>query len=220
VLTGKSPDAEEGDLRLPLAAVYRVTRRAPRCAHLWLKCLAELVPETAIGDGEVTRSGMVSLASRTAGQDRAAASDIDLWQRMFFLRSNPLTQDLPPARLRLMAEISQSLTARAGELVVHEGRLAQHFYLVCSGRMRVSRAGQVVAELGPSDGFGALELMRGRRRLLSVHASEESELISISRVDFLDLLESHPSLVRSFSRILAAQILAAAEEATRARRTA
>jgi CRP-like cAMP-binding protein len=55
--------------------------------------------------------------------------------------------------------------------------------------------------------------MRGRRRLLSVHASEDSELIAISRVDFLDLLESHPSLVRSFSRILAAQILAAAAQA-------
>jgi CRP-like cAMP-binding protein len=55
--------------------------------------------------------------------------------------------------------------------------------------------------------------MRGRRRLLSVHASEDSELIAISRVDFLDLLEVHPSLVRSFSRMLAAQILAAAEKA-------
>jgi hypothetical protein len=213
LLTGKSVEAEQGDLRLPLATVYGVTRRAPRCAQLWLKCLAELVPETTVGEGEVTRSGMVSLASRSAGEDRAAANGLDLWQRMFFLRSNPLTQDLPAARLRLMAEISRSLTARAGELIVHEGRLGHHFYLVCSGRMRVSSAGQIVAELGPSDGFGALELMRGRRRLLSVHASEDSELIAISRVDFLDLLESHPSLVRSFSRILAAQILAAAAQA-------
>ncbi len=220
LLTGKSAEAEPGDLWLPLAAVYRAMRRAPRCGYLWLKCLAELVPETGVGDGEVTRTGMVSLASRTAGQDRAAASGIDLWQRMFFLRSNPLTQDLPAARLRLMAEISRSLTASAGEPIVHEGRLGHHFYLVCTGRMQVSSAGRVVAELGPSDGFGALELMRGRRRLLSVHASEDSELIAISRVDFLDLLEAHPSLVRSFSRMLATQILASAGQAAPGARAA
>jgi hypothetical protein len=211
LLTGRSVGIEDGDIHLPLMIVYRVMRYAPRCGALWLKWLANRLPETTGGESEVTRSGMVSLASRTVAEDRDAASDIDLWQRMFFLRSNPLTQDLPAARLRLMAEISRSLTARAGEVVVHEGRLGNHFYLVCTGRMHVLSAGKVVSELGPSDGFGALELMRGHRRLLTVRASEDSELIAISRVDFLDLIEVHPGLVRSFARMLAAQIIAALE---------
>jgi hypothetical protein len=211
LLTGRSAEFEDGDIRLPLAMVYRAMLQAPRCGHLWLKCLAERVPETSLGEGEVTRSGMVSLASRTAAEDHGAAGAFDLWQRMFFLRSNPLTQDLPAPRLRLIAEISRSLTADPGEIVVHEGRLGNHFYLLCTGRMEIMSGGAVVGDLGPSDGFGALELMRGRRRPLTVRASESSELIAISRVDFLDLLEVHPSLVRSFARILAAQILAASE---------
>ena len=49
LLTGKSAEAEQGDLRLPLAAVYRALRRAPRCGHLWLMCLAELVPDATVG---------------------------------------------------------------------------------------------------------------------------------------------------------------------------
>jgi len=209
LLKGTTPEPQEGDGRISLNSIYQVIREQPRCGPLWLQQLASRVPQAHAEAIDVTRSTMVSLASRTLGDDHDASSDLDLWQRMFFLRSCTFTQDLPTERLRLVAKISRSLQAKPGETVVHEGRLGNHFYLVCSGRLQVSSAGKNLSELGPSDGFGALSLMRGERRSLSVKALEACELLAISRVDFLDLIEVHPGLVRSLSRTLAAQILAA-----------
>ncbi len=203
ILTGKTPAVEKDDLVLPLKDIYRIVTRNPRCGSLWLKGLADRVPETGDGGGEVTRTEMLSLATKTLANDQDSAGDLDLWQRVFFLRTMQLTQSLPSHRLRLVAEISRTLSAQAGETVVNEGRLGNHFYMVCSGRLQVQSKGRLIAHLGPSDAFGALALMRGERRTFTVVAEEPSELLTIDRVDFNDLIDAHPSLVRSFARMLA-----------------
>ena len=210
LLTGQSPEPQPGDIVLPLAAVYQVARQSPRCGLLWLEALADLVPAPDQGSIEVTRSAMVSLASRVQAEDEREAGALDLWQRMFFLRSNTLTDSLPPARLRLVAEISRTLSAPAGTAVVHEGRLGGHFYMVLSGRLTVTQVGNVIEELDPGASFGALALLRGDRRLATVTAAEDTELLAIARTDFLDLLMVHPGLVRSFARSIASQIIAQA----------
>ena len=203
ILTGKTPTIQPEDLVLPLKDIYRIVTRNPRCGSLWLKGLADRVPETGDGGGEVTRTEMLSLATKTLASDQDSAGDLDLWQRVFFLRTMQLTQTLPSHRLRLVAEISRTLNAEAGETVVNEGRLGNHFYMVCSGRLQVLSKGRLIAHLGPSDAFGALALMRGERRTFTVVAEESSELLTIDRVDFNDLIDAHPSLVRSFARMLA-----------------
>ncbi|MEM7282432.1 MAG: cyclic nucleotide-binding domain-containing protein [Pseudomonadota bacterium] len=203
ILTGKTPAVQNDDVVLPLKDIYRVIARNPRCGSLWLKGLADRIPETSDGGGEVTRTEMLSLATKTLANDQDSAGDLDLWQRVFFLRTMQLTQSLPSHRLRLVAEISRTLSAQAGETVCNEGRLGNHFYMVCTGRLQVLAKGQVITHLGPSDAFGALALMRGERRTFTVVAEEPSELLTIDRVDFNDLIDAHPSLVRSFARMLA-----------------
>lgn len=209
ILTGKTPVAEIGDTVVPLRDIYRSVVRNPRCGSLWLKGLADRIPELGQGGGEVTRTEMLSLATKTLATDQGSADNLDLWQRVFFLRTMQLTQTLPSHRLRLVAEISRTISAQSGERVVNEGRLGNHFYMVCTGRLRVQSQGQIVTHLGPSDAFGALALIRGERRSFTVVAEEASELLTIERVDFADLIDAHPSLVRSFARMLAKLILTA-----------
>lgn len=211
LLTGNSGEPKAGDITIPLRAIYSVIGENPRCGGLWLRGLAQRVPEQIDGAVEVTRSEQLSLATKTLSDDQESASDIDIWQRVFFLRTMAMTQGLPSNRLRLLAEISRTLAAEAGEIVINEGRLGNHFYMVCSGSLEVSGKGATMTTLGPSDAFGALSLMRGARRSFSVIAREKSELLTIDRVDFLDLIDAHPSLVRSFSRTLALRIKAARE---------
>ena len=207
LLTGKSPNPEKEDLALPLALVQHCLMQAPRCGQLWLQQLMNEMPDQSAHAAEVTRSAMVSLASRTLGEDHNTAGAIDVWQRMFFLRSSVIGQDLPASRLKLLAEISKSITAPAGTVVVHEGRLGNHFYLVCSGSLELSFQGKTIDQLGHGDSFGALALLAGQRRPMTVRATSDSELIAISRIDFLDLIETHPALVRSFARSIANQVL-------------
>ncbi|NND59503.1 MAG: cyclic nucleotide-binding domain-containing protein, partial [Gammaproteobacteria bacterium] len=209
VLAGKTPETMDSDIVVPLKSIYQAIATNARCGGLWLQGLASRVPVDEAAAAEVTRSEMLSLATRTLATDQDAADDIDLWQRVFFLRTMALTQALPSHRLRLLAEIAETVTAESGETVVNEGRLGHHFYLVCTGKLDVRSRGQQLATLGPSDAFGAMALMRGERRMTTVTALERTELLTIDRVDFLDLVDAHPALVRSFSRMLASQIIAA-----------
>lgn len=209
LLTGDSGEPRGNDVTIALRAIYSVIVENPRCGGLWLRGLAQRVPEPSDGAIEVTRSEQLSLATKTLSDDQEAASDTDIWQRVFFLRTMAMTQGLPSNRLRLLAEISRTVAADAGETIINEGRLGNHFYMVCSGSLAVSGKGTSMTTLGPSDAFGALSLMRGARRSFSVVAGEKSELLTIDRVDFLDLIDAHPSLVRSFARTLALRIKAA-----------
>ncbi|MEM7097855.1 MAG: cyclic nucleotide-binding domain-containing protein [Pseudomonadota bacterium] len=207
LLSGSIPDLEVSDEQIPLDQLYSSFRASPRCGYLWLQTLAGRMPQQEAGQAEITRSSMVSLASRAIGDDHAAAADQDLWQRMFFLRSTALGQNLPPRRLRLLAGICKPLQGAKGQVVVNERRLGHHFYLLCTGAAEVSQSGRVVTSLGPSEGFGVLALFQGMRRPMTVTLTQNSELLAISRIDFLDLLELHPELVRSFARNIADQIL-------------
>lgn len=209
ILRGQNLAEQEGDVRISLQAIYAIIAENPRCGGLWLRGLAQRVPEQAGVGGEITRSEFMSLATRTFNEDQAAASDMEIWQRVFFLRTMAMTQALPAGRLRLLAEIARTLSAEAGDLIINEGRLGNHFYMVCSGKLEVSAKDATVTQLGPSDAFGAMSLMLGARRSFTVRATEKSELLTIDRVDFLDLIDAHPSLARSFSRTLAERIRAA-----------
>ncbi len=209
LLTGKSATSQSADVLVSLRQVYRTIARNPRCGGLWLRGLASRVSDPKGSHEAVTRSEQLSLATRSLAEDEQVAGSIDLWQRVFFLRTMSLTQTLPPARLRLIAEISRTVRAEPGELVVTRGRLGNHFYMVCTGALEVLDGDKVIARLGPSDAFGAMSLMRGARRSFSVRVSASSELLTIDRTDFLDLIDGHPSLVRSFSRSLALRIRAA-----------
>ncbi|MEM7277493.1 MAG: cyclic nucleotide-binding domain-containing protein, partial [Pseudomonadota bacterium] len=209
ILRGQNLTEHDGDIRISLQAVYAVIAENPRCGGLWLRGLAQRVPEQAGAGGEITRSEFMSLATRTLSEDQATASDMEIWQRVFFLRTMAMTQTLPAGRLRLLAEIARTLSAETGDVIINEGRLGNHFYMVCSGKLEVSAKDNAVTHLGPSDAFGAMSLMLGARRSFTVRAAEKSELLTIDRVDFLDLIDAHPSLVRSFSRTMAQRIYAA-----------
>ncbi len=209
LLTGKNPAPADNDVLIGIKAIFSAIADHPRCGGLWLRGLAARIPEQDSVGQDVTRSEFMSLATRTLGDDRESADDIELWQRVFFLRTMALTQGLSTPRLRLLAEISRTLTAQSGDVVVNQGRLGNHFYMVCSGSLSVKANDENLTQLGPSDAFGALSLMQGARRSFTVIANEPSELLTIDRVDFLDLIDAHPALARSFSRTLATRIQAA-----------
>lgn len=209
LLTGRSPESQAGDVVVTLRQLYKTISRNPRCGGLWLRGLAGRVRDPDGSSDAVTRSEQLSLASRSLSDDERVTDSIELWQRVFFLRTMSLTQSLPPERLRLIAEISRTVTTTPGEYVVTRGRLGNHFYMVCTGSLEVLDGEKHIARLGPSDAFGAMSLMRGARRSFSVRVTEAGELLTIDRADFLDLIDGHPSLVRSFSRSLAARIRAA-----------
>ncbi len=182
-----------------LEAIFDLVSERPRCGAAWLKGLAG---ERSNGEEE-SRVGGDSFDSRFATEDHVPDSHVETWDRIFALRSVPLFHGLSPDRLKLVAEISHSVTVDAEEMIIRAGENGNRFYVVDSGSVQVLRKDREVAILSAGEAFGEISMLSGGRRSATVRTLERSELLVIDRVDFLDLLYTHPALVRPFTEMIA-----------------
>ncbi len=111
---------------------------------------------------------------------------------------------------QLFAELTepemQALSARAvrklyhpGELLFGEGEPCTGFFIVASGRVRIFKTSasgreQVLGVEGPGSSVAELPVFDGGPYPASVVALEESEIVFISRKDFLSFCLEHPQV--------------------------
>jgi MFS family permease len=89
----------------------------------------------------------------------------------------------------LVEELAASLVVERfspGDVVVREGEAGDRYYLIASGTVAVSQAGQPRATLGPGDGFGEIALLHDTVRTATVTACEDATLYVLNRAPFLD----------------------------------
>ena len=102
------------------------------------------------------------------------------------LQSLPIFAPLGPARIEALARQLTQSEVPAGSVVVTEGEAGELFYVIKSGRVRVTHGDQVIREQGPGDYFGEIALLRDVPRTATVTASEDSVLLSLARSPFLE----------------------------------
>jgi CRP/FNR family transcriptional regulator, cyclic AMP receptor protein len=123
----------------------------------------------------------------------------------------PLFARLPPAQLELLAAHGVFRMAKRGEVVVQQGEPGDAVYVVARGSVlvsRMSRGGErrSLDVIEAPGSFGELALIDARPRSTSVEALEETQLVVISRADFLGLLARDPRLVDGLLRELGRMI--------------
>ncbi len=114
--------------------------------------------------------------------DAASTVPIDVFE---LLRAVPILAVLAPRIVERMARDAVPVTVSPGEAVVHEGDVGQHFYIVASGNVRVSRGEMHIRQLGPGSWFGELALLRQVPRTATVTALTEVSLWAVDRDSFL-----------------------------------
>ncbi len=122
-----------------------------------------------------------------------------------------------------IASLARERHFGAGEAVVQEGREGDTFYVVVTGTLsvRVGKPGTEVAKLGRGQGFGEMSLLTGEKRVASVIALEDCQLLEFDREAFAQNFERHPEHAQQLAQLLSERRagLAAAtalEEAPRA----
>jgi anion transporter len=88
----------------------------------------------------------------------------------------------------------------AGETIIRQGDQGDAFYLIESGAVQVvveSGTGnaEIVAILGPQDWVGEMALLSGEPRSATIVAVKDSTLWRLSRQEWNDLIEKHPTLL-------------------------
>lgn len=109
----------------------------------------------------------------------------------------PLLSELPRgAFMELLARLS---VVRLGgdEMVLREGEAGDACYLVADGKVRVTKAGVEVAQLGPGSFFGEFAVLSDQRRHASVQTVEPVELLEIRRELIDELVSAYPGVART-----------------------
>ena len=110
----------------------------------------------------------------------------------------------------------EPVNVAAGQVIFRQGDAGDGLYLVVSGRLRVSVAGE-----GPGDGpdrmlydlgrgaiVGEMALLTDRPRAATVHAVRDSDLLLLRVSSFTSLMERSPALVTGMIRLLVDRLLA------------
>ncbi|MDB4971175.1 MAG: cyclic nucleotide-binding protein [Myxococcales bacterium] len=120
----------------------------------------------------------------------------------------PLLSELPRAAFMDLLSRLSVLRLQPGETVLREGEAGDACYLVASGRVRVTKAGVEVAQLGPGSFFGEFAVLSDQRRHASVQAIEPLELLEIRRDLIDELVAAHPGVARTLRTFYRERLLA------------
>ena len=118
------------------------------------------------------------------------------------VRAVPMFAPLSGPVLERLAAGAEHVTVPPGADVIRQGESGDRFYVIASGRVRVTTNDRDVGELGPGDSFGEIALLRDVPRTATVQAVEPTELLAIEREPFLEALTGQPR-----SRVIASDLV-------------
>ncbi|MBL7059376.1 MAG: Crp/Fnr family transcriptional regulator [Candidatus Marinimicrobia bacterium] len=115
------------------------------------------------------------------------------------LQSVPLFSDLSDSSL---SKISQEMILRSytkEQMILVEDNPGETFFIVAQGSVKVTRTSEdgrevILTMLGAGDFFGEMSLLDGKTRSANVVALEATETLTLSRRDFLSILETYPKI--------------------------
>ena len=128
-----------------------------------------------------------------------------------FLRHVPLFSSLSEEQIGALAEVAIVRRYRRGERVVEARQQGDEFFIMRRGRVKVSLIRDdgreiILSFLERGDAFGELSLLDGKPRSANVTALRDTEVVTLRRAVFLDLLHQHPDVAYTLLGELASRL--------------
>ena len=127
------------------------------------------------------------------------------------LRNVPIFTDLKDSDLIKIASKMVPRVYEKGQMILLEESMGETFFIITQGAVKVTRLSAdgrevILAILGESDFFGEMSLLDGGGRSANIVANEEAKVLTLSRNDFLDCLESYPKIAIALLEELATRL--------------
>lgn len=127
------------------------------------------------------------------------------------LKSIPLFAALDEAELGSLAAVAGRRTYGAGELLFTEGEPCAGLYIVVGGSVRIFKTSQggrehVLSIDGPGSSIAELPVFDGGPYPASAAATQNSELLFLSRKDFRAICLEHPELALKVLQVVGARL--------------
>ncbi|KAK9322991.1 cyclic nucleotide-binding-like protein [Lipomyces orientalis] len=106
-----------------------------------------------------------------------------------FLREVPVLTSLTDWERAKIADALKALEFGAGDVIIKEGDVGEHFYLIEDGEAEVYKEGEgKVTELGKGDYFGELALLNDAPRAATVVAKTNVNVVTLDKSGFKRML--------------------------------
>ncbi len=119
------------------------------------------------------------------------------------LAITPVFEGVPPEARLALADKFHLQSYKSGDVVVREGESGETFYLIRSGRVRVSTRGMgsqgeeiELGKMGEGSFFGEVSLLTDKPRTATVTADGDLELMELTRNDFNGIVADYPSVLK------------------------
>ncbi|MBC8345959.1 MAG: Crp/Fnr family transcriptional regulator [Candidatus Marinimicrobia bacterium] len=127
------------------------------------------------------------------------------------LRNVPIFTDLSDSDLKKIATKMVSRDYEKGQMILLEESAGETFFIITAGAVKVTRLSDdgrevILAVLGESDFFGEMSLLDGEGRSANIVANEDAKVLTLSRRDFLDCLETYPKIAIALLEELAVRL--------------
>jgi CRP-like cAMP-binding protein len=103
--------------------------------------------------------------------------------------------------LAQVARWAREVRAEPGDALFEQGALPFELFVIEEGEVEVVRDGEPLATLGAGELVGEMSVLRGERRMASVHAVTSVTAIALSADDLNEMAAEMPEVVRSMRRI-------------------
>ncbi len=110
------------------------------------------------------------------------------------LKRVPLFAACSKAELQRVATITDEVSLREGSILTREGRSGHEFIVLVDGTARVTRNGEVLADLGAGDWVGEIALLTNSPRTATVTATAPVEALVITDRAFRQVLQKTPAI--------------------------
>jgi CRP/FNR family cyclic AMP-dependent transcriptional regulator len=127
------------------------------------------------------------------------------------LRNVPIFKDLNESDLIKIGAKMIPRVYEKGQMILLEESSGETFFIITKGAVKVTRLSVdgrevILAILGESDFFGEMSLLDGEGRSANIVANDDSTVLTLSRRDFLDCLESFPKIAIALLEELAVRL--------------
>ena len=135
---------------------------------------------------------------------------MSLKEEFELLRRVPIFAEIEPAKLKLLAFMSERIGFDPGKRLVQQGDPADAAYLIIDGHAEVileTRAGPVVvATIGANETVGEMGILGDVPRNATVRAKDRVIVLRISKEPFMRMVREFPNMAVSIMRELAQRL--------------
>lgn len=117
------------------------------------------------------------------------------------LSEAPLFAELNRAELEQLAGLAEQQHLHCGQQLYAAGGLPDYFYLVISGRLRISHEGKLVNYVGRLEPVGEIGIVTGDVHAADVHAVRDTRLLRFARNALLELLTQQAPTLLNLMRL-------------------